>query len=80
MRYRHNACRHSGKNQKYPSTTILKHANDLDKVNKQPLGCLQNVMPHDSYSIPIHLNTMTLEDIIDVNYRVIALILTKHGN
>ena len=51
------------KYQKYPSTTILKHANFLVKVNKLPWGCLHNIPPHDSYSIKIHLCTVNLSDI-----------------
>ena len=47
----------------YTSTTIIKHANVLAKVNKLPWGHLQNVKPHDAYSIPIHVLTMTLADI-----------------
>ena len=33
------------KYQKYPSTTILKHAKNLDKVNKLPYKRLLNIMP-----------------------------------
>ena len=52
-----------GKYQKYSSTTILKHANILAKVNKFPYGHLPNMMRHDAHSITIHIHTMTLEDI-----------------
>ena len=45
---------------KYPSTTILKHAGVLFTLNKSPWGCLQNMTPHDAYSIPIHVCTLTL--------------------
>ena len=48
------------KYQKYPPTTILKHVNVLTKVNKWPYVSLHNMMPHDSYSIPIHVRRMTL--------------------
>ena len=51
------------KYQKYPSTTIVKHANVLAKVNKFPCGRLHNMTPHDAYSIPIYVRTTTLEDI-----------------
>ena len=47
----------------YPSTTILKHANVLAKVNKSPSGRLHNIMSHATYSIKIHVPTMTLMDI-----------------
>ena len=33
------------KYQKYPSTTILKHANVLDKVNKLPYKSLLDMTP-----------------------------------
>ena len=36
------------KYQKYPSTTILKFENVLDKVNKLPYMCLLNMTPHDT--------------------------------
>ena len=36
------------KYQKYPSTTILKHTNILDKLNKLPNGRSHNMMPHDA--------------------------------
>ena len=48
------------KYQKYPSTTILKHVNVLPKVNKSTWGNLHHMTPHDSYSIPIHVRTMSL--------------------
>ena len=51
------------KYQKYPSNTILKHANILAKVDRLPLGSLINTTSHDAYSIPIHVRTMTLSDI-----------------
>ena len=47
---------------KYPSTKILKHANVLAKVNKMPWGYLHNMAPHDAYSIPIHVRTVTLAE------------------
>ena len=49
--------------QKYPSTTILEHANDLAKVNKYTYGCLPSMAPHENYSIKIHVLTVTLADI-----------------
>ena len=51
------------KYQKYPSTTILNHANVLAEANKSLKGYLHNIMPHDAYSIIIHVRTMILEDI-----------------
>ena len=48
---------------KYPSTTILKHANILAKVNKFPYESLINMTPHDAYSIIIHERKMTISDI-----------------
>ena len=48
------------KYQKYPSITILKHVNVLTKVNKSPWGRLHDITPHDAYSIPIHVHTVTL--------------------
>ena len=48
---------------KYPSNTILKHANVLAEVNKLPQGSLLNMPSHDSYSIPIHVRTTILADI-----------------
>ena len=49
---------------KYPSTTILKHANVLAKVNKLPYECLPNITPHDAYSVKIRVRTSTLENIL----------------
>ena len=49
------------KYQKYYTTTIPKNA--LSKVNKSTYGSLLNTPSHDAYSIPIHVRTMTLEDI-----------------
>ena len=51
------------KYQKYPSTTILKHANVLDKANKLPYGRLLNMTPNYAYSITIYVRKMTLPDI-----------------
>ena len=51
------------KYQKYPSTTILKHANVLDKVNTPSWGSLPNTPQHDAYSITIYVRTVTLADI-----------------
>ena len=51
------------KYQTYFSTTILEHANVLDKVDKSPLNVLRNMTPHDAYSITIHVRTVTLSDI-----------------
>ena len=51
------------KYQNYPSTTTLKHANVLSKVNKLPYKCLLNTNPRDSYSLTIHMCKMTLADI-----------------
>ena len=51
------------KYKKYPSNTILKHANVLAKVNKSPYGHLINNQSHDAYSITIHARTMKLADI-----------------
>ena len=48
---------------RYPSTTIIKHAYVLAKVNKSPWGRLQNMTPHDSYSIIIQVPTITLVEI-----------------
>ena len=48
---------------KYPSKTILKHANILAKVNKLHKGSLYNMTPHDSSSVIIHIYTVTLADI-----------------
>ena len=48
---------------KYPSTTILKHTNVLAKVDQLPYGSLPNMTPHESYSITIHLRTVTLSEI-----------------
>ena len=50
------------KYQNYHSTTIIKHANVLAKVNKLPYGSSLNVMPHDSYSIKIHVHTMIIAE------------------
>ena len=50
------------KYQKYPSNTILKHANVLDKVNKLPYVSLLNMIPNDAYSITIHVLTITILD------------------
>ena len=52
------------KYQKYPSTTIMKHANVLSKVNKSPYVNLLYMMPYDAYSMTIHVCTMTIVDII----------------
>ena len=51
------------KYQKHTSTTILKHANILDKVNKSPYMSLLNMTPHDAYSITIHVRTMSISEI-----------------
>ena len=51
------------KYQKYPSTTILKHANVLAEVNKLPYGRLPYMMPQEAYSIPTHIHKMILADI-----------------
>ena len=48
---------------KYPSTTILKYANVLAKVNKPPYGRLPSITPHDAHSITIHVLTVNLADI-----------------
>ena len=48
---------------KYPSTTILEHANILAKGNKSPHVLLLYMMPHDAYSIKIHVLKMTIEKI-----------------
>ena len=48
------------KYQKYPSTTIFKHANVLAKVNKPPFVFFYNMTTHDAYIIPIHVPTVTL--------------------
>ena len=45
---------------KYPSTTILKHLNVLDKVTKPPYEFLIDMMPHDPYSIPIHVRIINI--------------------
>ena len=49
---------------KYPSTTILKHVNVLSKLNQLTYVCLQNLTPHDDYSITIHIRVMTISEII----------------
>ena len=51
------------KYQKYPSTTILKHMNYLDKLNKSPYVCLLTMAPHDAYSITTNVCTMTISEI-----------------
>ena len=51
------------KYQKYPSTTILKHANVLAVVNKPPYVRLHNMTPHDAYSITIRVRTTTQAEI-----------------
>ena len=51
------------KYKKYPSTTILKHANVLAKVNKSPYVRLLNTTPQKAYSITIHVHTMTIPNI-----------------
>ena len=48
------------KYQKYTSTTIPKHVDVLDKVNKLPYMCLLYMTPHDSYIIKIHVCTMNI--------------------
>ena len=45
---------------KYPSTTILKLINFLDKVNKLPYKCLLNMMPREAYSIKTYVRTTNL--------------------
>ena len=45
---------------KYPSTTVLKHANILAKVNNSPYVHLLNMTPYGAYSITIHVRTMTI--------------------
>ena len=50
------------KYQKYPLTTILKHANVLAQVNRSHWGRLYNMTPHDAYSITIHILAVTLAD------------------
>ena len=51
------------KYQKYLATTILKHANVLDKVNKSLYRSLHNMTPHNTYSITIHVHIITLAEI-----------------
>ena len=51
------------KYQKYPSTTILEHANDLAKVNKYTYRRLHSMAPHGNYSIKIHVRTLNLAGI-----------------
>ena len=53
------------KYQKYPSTTIIKHANGLAKLDKSTQGRLHNTTSHDAYSIKIHVRTANLADISD---------------
>ena len=48
---------------KYPLTTILKHVDFLDELNILPYVRLLDIMPHDAYSITIHIRTMTILDI-----------------
>ena len=47
------------KYQKYPSTIILQHANNLTKVNKLPYMSLLKIMPHDAHSVTIHVRIIT---------------------
>ena len=42
------------KYQKYPSNTILEHANILSEANKLPWGRLQNTKPHNAYNPHIY--------------------------
>ena len=49
----------------YPPTTVLKHSDVLDEVNKCMCVSLRNMKPHDAYSITIHVCTMTIPDISD---------------
>ena len=51
------------KGQKYPSTTKLKYATFLDKVNKPSWGHLNNMTAHDAYSIKILVHTLTPSEI-----------------
>ena len=51
------------KYQKHPSTTILKHVNFLAKLNKSPSDHLNNMTPHETYSITIYVCTINLADI-----------------
>ena len=51
------------KYQKYPSTTILRHEDVWDKVNKLPYGHLQNITPHAAWIITIQVSKMTLAEI-----------------
>ena len=51
------------KYKKYPSTTIPTHVNVLAKLHKLPHVRLLNMMPHDDYSITIHIHTMTMSNI-----------------
>ena len=51
------------KYQNYSSTTILKHANVLAKLNKMPHVRLLNITPHDPFSITIHVYAMTISGI-----------------
>ena len=51
------------KYQKYPSNTILKFANVLAEAIKLPYGRSLSMTPHDTYSIPIHVHTITLSEI-----------------
>ena len=51
------------KYQKYILTTILKHENVLAKVNRSPWGHLHIMIPHDAYSIIIHVGKVTIMDI-----------------
>ena len=48
---------------RYNSTKKMRHANDLAKLNKLPWGWLNNMTPHDTYSITIHVRTLTLAEI-----------------
>ena len=51
------------KYQKYPTTTIIKHSNVFAKSNELPYGRLPNKIPHDAYSITIHVRILNPADI-----------------
>ena len=60
MRCKYDTYCNSRKTSEFPTITILKHVNVWAKVNKSPLARLQNMTPHDAYSITINVRKMTI--------------------
>ena len=52
------------KYQKYPSNTVLKHADVLTKENISPYVRLLDMMLYYAYSISIHGHKMTISEIV----------------